>query len=33
MLFHLIHMLVVNSDLKVKNIDELVALSKAKPGT
>ena len=31
--FHLIHMLVVNSDLKVKNIDELVALSKAKPGT
>jgi tripartite-type tricarboxylate transporter receptor subunit TctC len=32
-LFHLIHMLVVNSDLKVKNIDELVALSKAKAGT
>jgi tripartite-type tricarboxylate transporter receptor subunit TctC len=32
-LFHLIHMLVVNSDLKVKNIDELVALSKSKPGT
>jgi len=32
-LFHLIHMLVVNSDLKVKNVDELVALSKAKPGT
>ena len=31
-LFHLIHMLVVNSDLKVKNVDELVALSKAKPG-
>ncbi len=31
-LFHLIHMLVVNSDLKVKNIDELVALSKAQPG-
>ena len=30
--FHLIHMLVVNSDLKVKNINELVALSKAKPG-
>ena len=26
-------MLVVNSDLKVKNVDELVALSKAKPGT
>jgi tripartite-type tricarboxylate transporter receptor subunit TctC len=32
-LFHLIHMLVVNSDLKVKNVKELVALSKAKPGT
>jgi len=32
-LFDLIHMLVVNSDLKVKNVDELVALSKAKPGT
>ena len=32
-LFHLIHMLVVNSDLKVRNVDELVALSKAKPGT
>ena len=32
-LFHLIHMLVVNSDLKVKTIDELIALSKAKPGT
>ncbi len=32
-LFDLIHMLVVNSDLKVKNIGELVALSKAKPGT
>jgi tripartite-type tricarboxylate transporter receptor subunit TctC len=32
-LFHLIHMLVVNSQLKVKNVDELVALSKAKPGT
>jgi tripartite-type tricarboxylate transporter receptor subunit TctC len=31
--FHLIHMLVVNSDLKVKNINELVALSKAKAGT
>ena len=31
--FHLIHMLVVNSDLKVKNVDELVALSKAKAGT
>ena len=32
-LFHLIHMLVVNSNLNVKNVKELVALSKAKPGT
>ncbi len=32
-LFHLIHMLVVNSDLKVKTVDELIALSKAKAGT
>ncbi len=32
-LFHLIHMLVVNADLKVKNVNELVALSKAKAGT
>jgi tripartite-type tricarboxylate transporter receptor subunit TctC len=32
-LFDLIHVMVVNSDLKVKNVDELVALSKAKPGT
>jgi tripartite-type tricarboxylate transporter receptor subunit TctC len=32
-LFDLIHVLVVNSGLKVKNVDELVALSKAKPGT
>jgi tripartite-type tricarboxylate transporter receptor subunit TctC len=32
-LFHLIHMLVVNSDLKVKNIDELIALSKERAGT
>src|SRR5580692_1907742 len=32
-LFDLIHMLVVNADLKVKNVDELIALSKAKPGT
>ncbi len=32
-LFDLIHMLVVNSNLNVKNVDELVALSKAKPGT
>ena len=26
-------MLVVNSELKIKTIDELIALSKAKPGT
>jgi tripartite-type tricarboxylate transporter receptor subunit TctC len=32
-LYHLIHMLVVNSNLKVTSVDELVALSKAKPGT
>src|SRR5262249_21725713 len=32
-LYHLIHMLVVNSDLKVKTVEELVALSKARPGT
>jgi tripartite-type tricarboxylate transporter receptor subunit TctC len=32
-LYHLIHMLVVSAELKVKNVDELVALSKAKPGT
>ena len=32
-LFHLIQVLVVNSDLKVKTVDELVAVSKAKPGT
>jgi len=32
-LFDLIHVMVVNSDLKVKSVDELVALSKAKPGT
>src|SRR6187397_2551707 len=31
--FHLIHMLVVNSQLGVKNVDDLVALSKAKAGT
>jgi tripartite-type tricarboxylate transporter receptor subunit TctC len=31
--FHLIHMLVVNSQLGVKTTDELCALSKAKPGT
>ena len=32
-LFDLLHVLVVNSNLKVKNVDELVALSKARPGT
>jgi tripartite-type tricarboxylate transporter receptor subunit TctC len=32
-LYHLIQMLVVNAQLKVKTIDELIALSKAKPGT
>jgi tripartite-type tricarboxylate transporter receptor subunit TctC len=32
-LFDLLHVLVVNSNLNVKNVDELVALSKAKPGT
>ena len=32
-LYHLIHILVVNSDLRVKTIDDLVALSKSKPGT
>jgi tripartite-type tricarboxylate transporter receptor subunit TctC len=32
-LYHLIHILVVNSQLGVKTIDELIALSKAKPGT
>ena len=32
-LFHLIQVLVVNSDLKVKSVDELIALSKAKPKT
>ena len=32
-LFHLIQVLVINSDLKVKSVDELIALSKAKPGT
>ena len=31
--FHLIHMLVVNSNLGVKSVDELCAFSKAKPGT
>src|ERR1700733_4008038 len=32
-LFDLLQALVVNSDLKVKSVDDLVALSKAKPGT
>ena len=32
-LFDLIHMLVVNANLGVKNVDELCALSKAKAGT
>jgi len=32
-LFHLIQVLVVNSDLGVKSVDELIALSKKKPGT
>jgi tripartite-type tricarboxylate transporter receptor subunit TctC len=32
-LFHLLQVLVVNSDLNVKSVDELIALSKAKPGT
>jgi len=32
-LFHLIQVLVVNADLNVKTVDELVAVSKQKPGT
>ena len=32
-LYYLIQALVVNADLKVKTVDELIALSKAKPGT
>jgi tripartite-type tricarboxylate transporter receptor subunit TctC len=32
-LYHLIQVMVVNADLKVKTVDELVALSKAKAGT
>jgi tripartite-type tricarboxylate transporter receptor subunit TctC len=32
-LFHLIQVLVINSDLKAKTVDELVAVSKQKPGT
>jgi tripartite-type tricarboxylate transporter receptor subunit TctC len=32
-LYHLIQTLVVNAKLEVKTVDELIALSKAKPGT
>jgi tripartite-type tricarboxylate transporter receptor subunit TctC len=32
-LFDLIHVMVVNADLKVKTVDELIALSRAQPGT
>jgi tripartite-type tricarboxylate transporter receptor subunit TctC len=32
-LFHLIQVLVINSDLGAKSVDELVAVSKTKPGT
>lgn len=32
-LFHLIQVLVINSDLNAKTVDELVAVSKQKPGT
>src|SRR5262249_19788680 len=32
-LYHLLPALVVNSSLNVKNVDELIALSMAKPGT
>jgi tripartite-type tricarboxylate transporter receptor subunit TctC len=32
-LFHLIQVLVINSDLKAKTVDELVAVSKQKPAT
>ncbi len=32
-LFDLLHVLVVNSDLNVKNVDDLVARSKTRPGT
>jgi tripartite-type tricarboxylate transporter receptor subunit TctC len=32
-LFHLIQVLVINSDLKAKTVDDLVAVSKAKAGT
>jgi tripartite-type tricarboxylate transporter receptor subunit TctC len=32
-LFHLLQTLVINTNLKAKSIDELIAVSKAKPGT
>lgn len=32
-LFHLIQALVINADLKAKTVDELIAVSKEKPGT
>ena len=32
-LFDLIHVMVVNANLKVKSVDDLIALSKQKPGT
>jgi tripartite-type tricarboxylate transporter receptor subunit TctC len=32
-LFDLIHVMVVNADLKVKTVDDLIALSKKEPGT
>ena len=32
-LFHLIQVLVINSDLKAKTVDQLVATSREKPGT
>jgi len=32
-LFHLIQVLVINSDLHAKTVEELIAVSKAKPGT
>ena len=32
-LFHLIQVLVINSDLGAKSVDELIAVSKRKPGT
>jgi tripartite-type tricarboxylate transporter receptor subunit TctC len=32
-LFDLIHVMVVNADLKVKTVDELIALAKKQPGT